>query len=156
MDETPRPSAAALLAAFFARSPVLAHPSVRGHAGEVRRHLEVYLDTDYERFLTPSELVLAGAERELDPAGAVARVTDAEALVAGLPGFVDDAWLMPGVPRARAQLFLVLRLVEWLVGAGHVDRTEMACFLLDVEAAVVRARRDLRDAGAPRRTRATR
>lgn len=146
MDETPRPSAADVLAAFFTRSPIIAHPSVRGHAGEVRRHLEVYLDTEYESFLTDPELVLVAAERELDPAGAVARVTDAEALVAGLPGFVDDAWLMPSVPRARAQLFLVVRLVEWLVAAGHVSRDEMACFLLEVEAAVLRARRGL-DAG---------
>lgn len=142
MDETPRPSAADLLDAFFTRSYMLDHPSVRAHAGDVRRHLEVYLDTEHDHFLTTPELVLVAAERQLDPAGAAARVTGADALVAGMPGFVDEAWLMPDVPSARAQLFLVQRLVEWLVGAGHVDRTEMACFLLEVEAAVRRARRE--------------
>src|SRR5690606_27978220 len=107
-------STAQILTEFFRAVERRANPAVRAHAGTVRTHLDVYLDTEAERMLTPDELALVEAERQLDPVAAVARVTGAEALVAALPGFVDGPWLLPTRAAARAQIKLVEILVAWL------------------------------------------
>lgn len=129
-----------MLTVFFRAVEARANQAVRAHAGAVRAHLDVYLDTEAERMLTPDELALVEAERQLDPVAAVARVTGAEALVAALPGFVDAAWLLPSRAAARAQIKVVELLVAWLEESRRVDRGEMACFLLEVVAACRRAR----------------
>ncbi|WP_127131429.1 hypothetical protein [Georgenia sp. SYP-B2076] len=150
MDETMVPlSAAQVIGAFYASSALLRHPALRSRARRVRGHLEVYLDTEAERWLTSNELTLVEAERQVDPADAVARVTGPEALVATLPGFVDRDWLMPTVPEARVQLRVVAELVRWLVATGLVDRHEMACSVLEIE-----VRLDLASAWLDERARA--
>ncbi|MFH5823899.1 hypothetical protein [Georgenia sp. AZ-5] len=133
-DTTPPVSAAEVIADFFARSSLLRHPATRARARRVRAHLETYLDTEAERFLTRPERALVDAERQLDPAGAVVRVTGPEALVATLPGFVDRAWLMPAEHDARVQLLVVAEVARWAVARGLVDRHEMACAVLELEA----------------------
>lgn len=140
-------SAAAALAAFFAGLRAARHPALRGPVARVHRHLEVYLDTEAERWLTTPELALVEAERQLDPAGAVARVTGPDALVATLPGFVHRDWLLPRPADARLQVFLTDLLLRWLIEARLVDRTELACSVLEVEVAVTSARALLDRAG---------
>ncbi|PFG40867.1 hypothetical protein ATJ97_3408 [Georgenia soli] len=126
-------SAEQVLAVFYARTPILRHPSMFVRARRVRTHLETYLDTEAEQWLTDAERTLVEAERQIDPAGAVGRVTGPEALLATLPGFVDPEWMMPGVHQARAQLVVVASLVRWLVESGLVDRAEMSCSVLEVQ-----------------------
>lgn len=141
MDETRVPlSTAQAIDAWYATAPLLRHPALRARALRVRGHLETYLDTEAERWLTSAELTLVEAERQLDPADAVSRVTGPEALVATLPGFVDRDWLMPMARDARVQLRVVAELVRWLVATGLVDRNEMSCSVLEIEARLHAAR----------------
>jgi len=139
-----------VLDVFYERTPILRHPSMFVRGRRVRTHLETYLDTEAENWLTDPERTLVEAERQIDPAGAVSRVTGPEALLATLPGFVDPEWMMPGVHQARAQLVVVASLTHWLVEAGLVDRTEMSCSVLEVQARLELARRrvDTRAASA--------
>ena len=138
MEPTTVPvSAAAAIRGFYAHATVLHRAGVRERAAVVRRHLETYLDTEAERWLGPADRVLVEAEREVDPAGAVARVTGPAVLVAALPGFLDPAWLMPTVAGARVQLLVVAELVRWLQVTGLVDG--MAYPVLAVQAALARA-----------------
>ncbi|KAE8764428.1 hypothetical protein [Georgenia thermotolerans] len=137
MEPTTVPvSAAAAISGFFAHDRVLRRPGVRDTAAFVRRHLETYLDTEAERWLGPDDRVLVAAEREVDPAGAVARVTGPAVLVAALPGFLDPAWLLPA-RAARVQLLLVAELLGWLERTGLVDG--MAYPVLAARAALARA-----------------
>lgn len=126
-------SAERVLDVFYARTPILRHPSMSARAKLVRAHLETYLDTEAEHWLTDGERTLVEAERQIDPAGAVARVTGPEALLATLPGFLDPEWVMPGAHQARAQLIVVATLVRWLLTVGIVDRAEMSCSVLEVQ-----------------------
>lgn len=143
-------SAERVLDVFYARTPILRHPSMFAHARLVRAHLETYLDTEAEHWLTDGERTLVEAERQIDPAGAVARVTGPEALLATLPGFLDPEWAMPGVHQARAQLIVVASLARWLVTVGLVDRAEMSCSVLEIQTRLDLARRrvDARAASA--------
>ncbi len=140
-------SAAAAIRGFFAHTPALHRPGVRETAASVRRHLETYLDTEAERWLSPADRILVEAEREVDPAGAVARVTGPAVLVAALPGFLDPAWLMPTVAGARVQLLVVSALVRWLETTGLVDG--LAYPVLAVQAALIRAEAWLAAGRAP-------
>lgn len=133
MDEPTVPlSAAAAIDAYWTSSTALRHPPWRDAGTRVRAHLDTYLDTEAERYLTTGERALVDAERQLDPAGAVARVTGPEALVAALPGFLDPAWMLFGED-ARAQVLVVDGLVRWLVVQGLVEQEGMSCYLLEVE-----------------------
>src|SRR5690625_3477002 len=93
MDDDARvPLAGAhLLASFFAAAPALGHPAIRARVPRVRAHLLTYLDTEGEQWLTPDELVLLHAERQLEPVDAVLRVGGVEVVVAALPGFCHPA-----------------------------------------------------------------
>ncbi|UNX53823.1 hypothetical protein MF406_12645 [Georgenia sp. TF02-10] len=144
MDTTVPLSGAQVLAAYFAESPALRHPARRARAAQVRAHLEVYLDTEGDSWLTDDELLLVEAERQLEPAGAVSRVTGPEALVAMLAGFVDPAWLMPAPAQRQAQLVVVEDLLAWLIDGRFVHPGEMACSLLEIEVRVQQAWRNLR------------
>jgi hypothetical protein len=146
MDETTVPlSAAQVIDAYWTSDAPLLHPPWRDPAERVRRHLDTYLDTEAERYLTTGERTLVDAERQLDPAGAVARVTGPEALVAALPGFLDAAWVMPGPADARAQLRVVGGLVRWIVDRGLVAQEGMACDLLEVEVSLAHAAEVVRE-----------
>lgn len=126
-------SAERVLDVFYARTPILRHPSMFARGRRVRAHLETYLDTEAERWLTDGERILVEAERQVDPAGAVARVTGPDALLATLPGFLDPEWLMPGLHQGRAQLVVVASLAAWLVSSGLVDRAEASCSVIEVD-----------------------
>ncbi|WP_341358553.1 hypothetical protein V5H98_12245 [Georgenia sp. M64] len=138
MDTVPL-SAEQVIGVFWARSRLLQHPALHARGRLVRRHLDVYLDTEAEQWLTTPERALVEAERQLDPAGAVARVTGPEALVAALPGFVDAEWLLPSVADAHAQLLVVDSLVRWLIASGTVDAGEMSCSVLEIETRLAQA-----------------
>lgn len=132
-------SAAQVVEEFFASSPALSHPTIRSRAARVHQHLRTYVDTEAEDQLTVDELTLVAAERQLEPADAVLRVTDAEVLVAVLPGFCHPAWLLPSTSDARAQLRVVTALRNWVAEHGYLDAVAAACLLLSVDDAVRRA-----------------
>lgn len=141
MVETTAPmSMGRVLSVFYAEGPFLRHPALRRRAERVRDHLTVFLDTEAERWLLPDELALVEAERQLDPAGAVARVTGAAALVSVLPGFLDEAWLLTDPSDAAVQVELVTSLAAWMVQRDFVDAREMEVALLEVAAKVEAAR----------------
>lgn len=140
VDTTAPLSMGAALSAFYAEAPQLRHPALRARALRVVDHLAVYLDTEAEAALLPDELVLVEAERQLDPAGAVARVTGPAALVAALPGFLEEAWLLPRTADALVQLDLVDALADWLVCTGVVDARQMEVSFVELAAMHAQAR----------------
>lgn len=111
-----RVPAAALVEAFFASGSVVSHPTIRHRAARIRAHLETFLDTEAEGLLGYDDLVLLEAQRQFDPVGAVLRIGDARLLLRALPGFCQTAWLLPDPADARAQLWTVLALRDWI---GH-------------------------------------
>lgn len=132
-------SAAHILTSFFAAAPIVSHPAIRARVPRVHQHLRTYVDTEAEHQLTPDELALVAAERQLEPADAVLRVTGAEALVAVLPGFCHVAWLLPVTADARAQLRVVTALRHWVGDAGYLDGLDANCLLYAVDDAVRQA-----------------
>ncbi|WP_152190925.1 hypothetical protein [Georgenia satyanarayanai] len=142
-------SGAQLLASFFASAPSASHPAVRGRVPRVRAHLLTYLDTEAEAWLTPDELVLVGAERQLEPQDAVVRVTGVEVVVAALPGFCHPAWLLPAALDARAQLRLVAGLRQWAAEHGGLSAQAAMHLLPRVDEAVRRAQASLNGSPAP-------
>ena len=143
------PSGAHVLASFFAQLPVRNHPSLRSRLPLVREHLHTYLDTEAEHWATPDELVIIGAQRQLDPIDAVMRVTGAEVLAAALPGFCRAAWLLPERGAARTQLWVVTSLRQWLATTHAVADIEAAVLLGRVDDAVRRAHALLDGSPAP-------
>ncbi|MBD8062954.1 hypothetical protein [Oceanitalea stevensii] len=142
-------SGAQLLASFFASAPTAAHPAIRARVPRVRAHLLTYLDTEAEAWLTPDELVLVGAERQLEPQDAVVRVTGVEVVVAALPGFCHPAWLLPAPLDARAQLRLVAALRQWAAEHGELSAQATVHLLPRVDEAVRRAQAGLNGSPAP-------
>lgn len=136
-------SGAHLLASFFASAPVASHPATRARLPRVRAHLLTYLDTEGEQWLTPDELVLVGAERQLEPVDAVVRVTGAEVVVAALPGFCHPAWLLPSSRDARTQLQVVTALRQWVTEHGYLTGPGARYLLERVDEAVRRAQATL-------------
>ncbi|MFC4555592.1 hypothetical protein [Georgenia faecalis] len=148
MDDTTVPvSMAQALEAFFADAAMSDHPATRARIIAVRRHLDVFLDTEAERALVPDERILVEAEREIDPVAAVARVAPPEALIAALPGFLEDAWLLPAQADARVQVRVVAQLAEWVTHHGLAPGME--CFVHQIHTAVRDARRSIADRALP-------
>ncbi len=145
MDTTAAPpvSTEQALDAFHASARLLRHPTLRARSRLVRDHLETYLDTACERWLTTGELALVAAERQIDSVGAVARVIGPEPLMSALPGFLDPSWLLPETGLASAQVRIASELAAWLVAVRLVDRAEMACSVIEVKVQADRARRHL-------------
>lgn len=141
-------SAAQIVEEFFAWASTTTHPAIRSRAAAVYRHLRTYIDTEAEGQLTPDEVVLVAAERQLEPSDAVLRVTGAEALIAVLPGFCHPAWLLPAAADARAQLRLVTALRQWVDERGYLGEGG-ACLLYSVDDAVRRAQTVLDRPTAP-------
>ncbi len=138
-----------LLASFFAAAPALAHPALRARVPRVRAHLLTYLDTEAEQWLTPDELVLLHAERQLEPVDAVLRVSGVELVVAALPGFCHPAWLLPEPRDARAQLRVVGALRAWVADHRYLSGAEGRLLLDRVAEAVRRAHAVLDRSPAP-------
>lgn len=114
------------MASFFASGPVVSHPTIRSRAPRVRRHLDNYLDTEGERYLGHDDLVLLDAQRQLDPVDAVLSVGGPSLLLQALPGFCQTAWLLPDAADARAQLWTVLALRDWISRAApEADSAEL-------------------------------
>ncbi|WP_413452676.1 hypothetical protein AA0Y32_09530 [Georgenia phoenicis] len=150
VDEVSVPrSGARVLESFFASAPLTTHPAVRARLPRVRSHLLTYLDTEGEVWLTPDELVLVCAEREIEPQDAVVRVTGPEVLVAALPGFCHPAWLLPDHGDARAQVRVVAGLRAWLAEHGGLSRQASLHLLPRVDEAVRRAHTALDGSPAP-------
>jgi|SRR5690625_1767497 len=150
MDDARVPlSGAHLLTAFFTAAPVPNHPALRPRVPRVRAHLLTYLDTEGEQWLTPDELVLLGAERQLEPVDAVLRVGGVEVVVAALPGFCHPAWLLPAPVDAHTQLLVVGALRRWVTDHGHLSGPAAEVLLERVDGAVRRGRATLDGSPAP-------
>lgn len=151
MDDDARvpESGAHVLASFFSWAQETVHPSLRARLPRVRAHLLTYLDTEAETWLTPDELVLVNAERQLEPLDAVVRVTGMEVVVAALPGFCHTAWLLPAHHDARAQLRVVSALRHWVAERGTLSGQAAAHLLVRVDDAVRRGQATLNGSPAP-------
>ena len=111
---------------------------------EVEEQLRACIEAEADRILVTSDLLLLAAEREFNPAGAVARVMHAEDLIFILSIFVEPQWQ----PTNQTQRQTQLRMTEWLTGyllrSRLVDRDGLCCPLLDIEGGISRGRAELR------------
>lgn len=120
---------------------------------EVERRLRVCSESEAERILIASDLAVLAAERQFDPDGAVARVMHADDLVFILAIFVQSDWQPSDPMQRRVQLRVTEQLAGYLVRRRLIDRSSLACPLIDIEVAIARGREELRrqqrDARAP-------
>lgn len=142
-------SAAVVLGDFHRSCPALRHPTLATRAGVVLARLVGYLDAEATRLLTTGELEAVAAERRAVAAGraegtgVVPRVTDAEALLCALPGFLESRWLPEAYADAKAQVLVVEELVRWLRRSGDPDPHDYACGYLAAQVQAARAREAL-------------
>jgi hypothetical protein len=116
----------------------------RRRVEEAEERLRACIETEAERILVNSDLLLLSAEREFDPLGAVARVMHAEDLIFILSIFVGPQW-QPTDPRQRQiQLRITELLTSYLLRRRLVDGEGLCCPLLDIECGISRGRTELR------------
>lgn len=108
-------------------------------------HLRRYLETvDAGQVLGTYYGNLLDAEREFHPDGAFARLFTAHDVILCLPGFVDEAWLLPTPADARSQISLTERLLRWIGLHRPSDGSFCSCGVYECKAAIRRARIVLR------------
>ena len=103
------------------------------------------LDQNAERLLTDPELALLALERQLDPDGAVARVAGADVVLLLLPIFLTEPrWHGRDAEDRRLRISLALTLARRAVRLPELAQYSWECAMWEVEAAVGRARLELR------------
>jgi hypothetical protein len=111
---------------------------------EVERHLRSCSETEAERVLIASDLAVLAAERQFGPEGAVARVMHADDLIFILAIFVQPEWQPVDPVQRRVQLRITEQLTAHLVRRRLVDRSSLACPIIDIEVGVQRGRDEVR------------
>jgi hypothetical protein len=103
------------------------------------------LDQNAGRLLTDPELALLALEQQLHPVGAVARVASADVVLLLLPIFLrEPQWHGRDAEDRRLRIQLALTLARSAVRLPELVQYAWGCAMWDVEAAVERARLDLR------------
>lgn len=111
---------------------------------EVERHLRACSESEAERILIPSDLAVLAAEREFNPDGAVARVMHADDLIFILAIFVQPGWQPSDPVQRRVQLRITEQLAVLLIRRRLIDRSSLACPIIDIEIGIQRGRDELR------------
>ena len=133
-----------ILPAFFS-ARLTGKTGVTRHRIEVvEERLRACADAEAERILVTRDLLLLAAEREFDPAGAVARVMHAEDLIFILSIFATTPWLPDDPVQCRKQLQLTEALTGHVLARGLVDREGLICPLLDIRARIDKGKWELR------------
>jgi hypothetical protein len=119
----------------------------------VEQRLRECLEAEAERILVTADLQILAAERQFQPAGAVARTMHADDLVFILSLFVRDPWLPDDPVQRGTQLRLADALTGHLLLYRLVDFDGLSCPLLEIrggidleKAALTRLRRERRRA----------
>lgn len=138
----PRASIDQILTQFFAIRPATG-------AGLKRLRfldplLRRYLETEGSRTLTTPLLAELAIERGVEPAGAFARIMNADDLIYTLPGFLEPPWLQENLLLRKAQIDLVAGLAA-LVTSRYLGPDDFACALMEVDATLSQARLQLRE-----------
>lgn len=111
----------------------------------VRHRLMAFLDTaDMSLGLGTGPAALLEAERQFHHSGAFWSLFGPDELVCCLPSFLHETWLPDSDAEARTQISLVARLLASLSRHGDIDWQMTSCAFYDAEAAVKRARREVR------------
>jgi len=139
---TPRPSIDQILTEFFALQPAtgVGLKRLRFLDPLLRR----YLETEGYRTLTTPLLAQLSIEREFEPAGAFARIMNADDLIYTLPGFIEPPWLQENLLLRKAQIDMVARLASRVV-SRYLGPEDFACALMEVDATLSRARLQLKE-----------
>ncbi|MEX1079531.1 MAG: hypothetical protein WED09_10530 [Homoserinimonas sp.] len=111
---------------------------------EVERHLRACSETEAERILIAPDLAVLAAERQFNPNGAVARVMHADDLVFILSIFVGPEWQPTDPVQRRVQLRITEQLAGVLIRRRLVDRSSLACPIIDIEIGIQRGRDEVR------------
>lgn len=111
---------------------------------EVERHLRACAEREAERILITSDLALLVAERQFAPEGAVARIMHADDLIFILSIFVRSDWQPADPVQRRVQLRITEQLTTHLVRRRLIDRSSLACPIIDIEIGVQRGREEVR------------
>jgi hypothetical protein len=122
----------------------------------VEERLRACAEAEAERILVTQDLLLLAAEREFDPAGAVARVMHAEDLIFILSIFATAPWLPDDPVQCRKQLQLTDALTGHVLARGLVNQQGLICPLLDIRARIDKGKWELRRAAQVSRTGAAR
>lgn len=150
---TVRPTIDEILRPFFAAQVTGKKGRTFHRIEEVERQLRLCGESEAERVLVASDLAVLAAERQFDPDGAVGRVMHGDDLVFILAIFVQADWQPSDPVQRRAQLRITEQLAWYLVRRRIIDRSSLACPLIDIEIGIERGReqvrRQQREARAP-------
>ena len=139
---TRQPSIDQILTQFVARQPAT------GVALERLRFLDPllrsYLETEGHRSLTTPLLAQLEIERGVDPAGAFARIMNADDLIYTLPGFLEPPWLQENLLLRKAQIDLVAGLARLIV-TRYLGPEDFACAEMELDATISGTREQLRE-----------
>ncbi len=133
-----------ILQPFFAAETTGKKGLTLHRIGAVERHLRDCCEREAERILITSDLALLAAERQFDPEGAVARVMHADDLIFMLSIFVRPEWQPADPVQRRVQLRITEKLTAHLVRRRLIDRSSLACPLIDIEIGIRRGRDEVR------------
>lgn len=137
---TLRPSIDHILTQFFARQPATGVALTRLRFLDPL--LRSYLETEGYRSLTTPLLAQLEIERGVHPAGAFARIMNADDLIYTLPGFIEPPWLQENLLLRKAQIDVVAGLAA-LVVSRYLGPEDFACAVIEVDATIRRARLQL-------------
>lgn len=107
----------------------------------IEQELRDFIELEGHRGLTTGGLAILAAERQFDPRGAFARSMHAADLIFTLPAYIEASGGDHLLRRAR--LRHIEALAARLIRDGLIDPQDFACPLLDLRAALDRARGEL-------------
>ncbi|RNE62298.1 hypothetical protein [Cryobacterium tepidiphilum] len=102
----------------------------------IEQRLRECVESEADRVLVASDLQILAAERQFDPADAVARTMHADDLVFVLALFVREPWLPEERVQRTRHLQVTEKLTRFLQYYRLIDRFSIACPLIDIEIAV--------------------
>lgn len=147
--QTQRPHIDEILTAFLSAQVKGKSGLRRSRLVAVDAQLRRCLEEEGHRILTDGDRSILELEREITAEDAFARTMHADDLLFGLGLFVSEPWLLPDRIDRGVQLRFAETLSTQLIAWRLIDQSDLSCALLDLRAAVRRAKAAQRVSASP-------